>query len=307
MALLLVPLLPLSYYGGYVVERRYGLSTQGKGSWWGDRAKAVLLGVVLSVVAAEFLLYALRSLPDLWWLAVWAAALAATVVLSVVAPVLLLPLFFKLEPLRDEALAGRLRTLAERAGAPVLGVFVLGAGAKTRKANAAVVGLLPTRRIVLFDTLLDRFAPDEIAAILAHELAHHVHWDWARSLLRSAAASFVALVLLDRALRLLVPLLGYEGLTDVAILPLVALFLALLSLAFRPVELALSRRGEAKADAFAVRLLGEADPLVSGLVKLHDQNLGHARPARLVEWLAYTHPPGARRIASARRAAEERR
>ena len=170
-------LAPLSFYGGYMLPRRYGLSTQSLRSWLGDQAKALALGGVLGLAMLEVVYDLLATFPGTWWL--WTAVflIAITVVLANLAPVLIVPRFYKCTPLADAELARRLAALAERAGTRVRGVFTINLSSKTTAANAALMGWGNTRRIVLGDTLLAHYTPDEIETVLAHELAHHVHGD----------------------------------------------------------------------------------------------------------------------------------
>jgi STE24 endopeptidase len=169
--------LPFAYYQGVTLERRYGLSTQTTARWWLDRAKGLALGQLFAVTAALSLWGLLRSMPDLWWLT--GAALFSVVMLGLaqVAPILLMPLFYRFRPVQREALVERLVALAGRADARVIGVYEWMLSDRTRKANAALAGNGRTRRILLSDTLLAEQSDDEIEVILAHELAHHVHHD----------------------------------------------------------------------------------------------------------------------------------
>jgi len=171
----LVVISPLTYYAGFVSPHRYGLSVQMLRSWLWDQAKGAALNAALGFPLIEGLYWLLCKAPDTWW--IWAAVgmLVVTVGLSMLAPILLLPLFYKPLPLDSPDLVHRLIRLAERAGARVEGVYTIDLSAKTTAANAGLMGLGHTRRIVVGDTLLDRYAPEEIEAILAHELGHHVH------------------------------------------------------------------------------------------------------------------------------------
>ncbi|MFB0545932.1 MAG: M48 family metalloprotease, partial [Anaerolineae bacterium] len=166
--------LPLSYYSGFVLPHRYGLSTQTLRAWLWDQVKGGLLGLVLGTLVMEVIYYLLRAFPNHWWLLTGAFILFFTVVLSNLTPILIVPLFFKLTPASDEELVERLTRLAQRAGTQVQGVFTMDLSSKTKAANAALMGLGNTRRVVLGDTLYERYTPDEIGAILAHELGHHV-------------------------------------------------------------------------------------------------------------------------------------
>jgi STE24 endopeptidase len=166
--------LPLRWLGGFWLPRRFGLLHQSLAHWMGDALKAAAIGAVLALAGAE-LAYALLRLTPWWWLYAALAFFAASVLLTLVAPIWLVPLFYRLTPLPDGSLRRRLVALAARADVPVLGVWVGDQSRKSRTANAAVTGLGRTRRIILFDTLLAEFSEDEVEAVLAHELAHHAH------------------------------------------------------------------------------------------------------------------------------------
>src|SRR6516225_10316888 len=164
----------LSFYSGYILEHRFGLSRQSMGSWAKDQLKGIAVGAPLGIAGVEVIYAFLRSSPENWW--IYATLVFATfvVVMTNLAPVLLLPLFFKFRPVENEDLQNRVARLARRTNARVCGIFEWSLGEKTRKANAAVVGWGNTRRIIVSDTLLENFSGEEIEVIMAHELCHHV-------------------------------------------------------------------------------------------------------------------------------------
>jgi STE24 endopeptidase len=296
-----LPVIPLGILGGFVLERRYGMSVQGLRSWLGDAAKGLGIGLGFSVLSVVVLYVLLAAAPDVWWLCAWLLALAVGLALTWLGPVVLAPLFYRYEPLADEILAARLRALADRARTKVVGVFRMVASAKTTRAFGGLAGIGNTRRIVLSDTLLNRYTPDEVETVIAHELAHHVHRDVARLMVAGAAASLVGLLAVDRILRAAVPVLGLADIAHIAGLPLIALTIAAISATVGPALNALSRRWEANADAFALTMTGNRDAFKSTIVKIHDQNLGIADPHPLVEFLFHDHPSGQRRVEAALR------
>src|SRR5712691_9032295 len=226
-------------------------------SAWGQVA---LVAGALGLAAVEVVYALLRATP-LWWL--WAAAvfLAANVALAFVFPVWIVPLFYRLTPLADEELRERLLTLARRAGVPAVGVWIADQSRKSRTANAAVIGLGRTRRIVLFDTLAARFTPDEIESVLAHELGHHVHGDARRGLAVQGALTLASFWLADRLLRAGAPAFGLAGASDPAGMPWLALVLLALSLVALPLGNAFSRWVERQADDFALATTGNPGAL----------------------------------------------
>lgn len=292
--------LPLAVYQGFVLERRYGLSSERLAAWARDYFKAAALVVGLAVAAAEVVYLSLRWSPEWWWAAASGCFITGLVALARLAPVTLLPLFYRCEPLARESLRARLAALSERARVPVLGVYVWGLGGKTRRANAALVGTGATRRILLSDTLLADYSDDEIEVIVAHEIAHHVHGDIRRGLAIDAALIVLGFATAAMALRWLWGGFGLTEPADVAGLPLLFLAGAAVSLAAAPFLNAWSRRNEWRADRYALRLTGRPEAFVTAMRRLAAQNLAEERPSRLVVWLFHSHPPVEARIVSAR-------
>lgn len=288
--------LPLDYLDGFWLEHRHGLSKQTLGAWLKDELKGLLIGGLLGALALELIYGAIRMWPRHWWLVAATVFAGFIVLLANLAPVLLLPAFFKLQPLNNPGLEDRLRRLAESAGARVKGVYEWKLGEKTRKANAALTGLGNTRRILLADTLLENFSEDEIEAVLAHELGHQVHADMWRGLAVQTAATFLGLYVIHLVLgRWSVPL-GFRGASDFANLPLLALVTLCVSLPLLPVVNGFSRRAERAADLFAIRSVGQPAVFASALERLAVINLAERKPHRWIEFMFYSHPSIARRI-----------
>jgi len=292
-------LMPLSYYSGFVLPHRYGLSTQTLSGWLTDEAKSFGLGVVLGLPVAEVVYWLLRTYPDTWWL--WASAflLVLNVIVGYLAPVLLLPLFYKLTPLDNPDLAERIRRLAERAGARIVGVYSIDMSRRTTAANAMIIGLGNTRRIALGDTLRGDYSPEEVETIVAHELGHQVHHDLELQVILSVVTLTASLYLAHLFLRWGVALFGFQGPGDVAALPLVLIATGLFSLVIMPVTNGYSRWRESMADRYAIRVTGNATAFAQAMVRLANQNLSDANPPRWVVWLLYSHPPIAERVRQA--------
>lgn len=291
--------LPLTWLGGYWLPRRYGLLHQPFSRWLWDGAKAAAIGGALSLAGAE-LAYSLLRLTPWWWLLSAVAFFGVTVLLTLVAPVWLLPLFYRLVPLAEGPLRARLVALAARAGVPVLGVWVGDQSRKSRTANAAVTGLGRTRRIILFDTLLSEFTEDEVEAVLAHELAHHAHADMWRGLAAHGALTVATFWVADRLLTAGAARLGLAGPADLGGAPLVGLIVLGAGLVALPLTNGWSRRLERQADDFAVRVLGRPDAFIAAMERLARLNLAERSPHPLKETLLYSHPAIDRRIARAR-------
>jgi STE24 endopeptidase len=291
--------LPLGFYTGFTLERRYGLSTEPFAAWLADRAKSFGLGLVLGGAAASLLYWLMRLSPDRWWLAAGAVFALLIVGLTNLAPVLLLPMFYSVKPLDRERLRARLLELAQRAGARVLGAYEWGLAEKTKKANAALAGLGATRRILVSDTMLAEYSDDEIEVVLAHELAHHVHGDIWKGILFESGLTIAGFYLAFRVLRAFAGAAGLRDMADVAGLPLVLIAAGLVSLAVIPFAHAMSRAFERRADRFALDLTRNPAAFISAMRRLGAQNLAEERPSTIVRWLFYSHPPIRERIAVA--------
>lgn len=291
---------PLAIYRGFFLERRYGLSSEPFSAWLRDHAKAAGLGFILGFAGAEVVYASLRIAPSWWWLLSSAVFVVAIGILAMIAPLVLLPLFYKFTPLTRESLRARLVSLSERAGVPVLGVYEWGLGDKTRRANAALVGTGATRRIIVSDTLLAEYSDDEIEVILAHELAHHVHRDMLAALVAEAGLLVAGFGVAAAALAAWWALLGLHGPDDVAGLPLLLLAGGCMTLAATPCVNALSRWNERRADRYALALTRQPAAFISAMRRLAAQNLADERPSRAALWLFHTHPPIEQRIEAAR-------
>lgn len=291
--------LPVRFWSGYVLEHRHGLSTQTLGGWLRQRFKGYLVGGVLGLVLVYGLYGVLWLTGPWWWLWATGGWLLLTLVLGRLMPVLILPLFYKVTPLDDAALADRLRRLAEGTGLSVAGVYRLHLSAETRKANAALAGLGRTRRVLLGDTLLAQFTPEEIEVVFAHEVGHHVHRHLPKMVVVGLVLALAGFALVDQVLGRLAPRLGYAGLDDPAALPLVLLVLGLFGLVLTPLENALSRFFETQCDRYALRRTGNAAAYRSAFHKLAAINKSDPDPHPVVAWLFYDHPPIGARLALA--------
>ena len=291
--------LPLAFYSGFLLERRYGLSNETLGAWLLDQAKSFAIGIVLGGGAATLVYWLIRLSPERWWLIAGAAFALLIVGLTNLAPVLLLPLFYTVKPLARDALRSRLLTLADRAGARVLGAYEWGLAEKTKKANAALAGIGATRRILVSDTMLAEYSDDEIEVVLAHELAHHVHGDIWKDILFSSGSILLGFYLASGVLRMLVGPLGLRSVSDVAGLPLLLLVAGAVSLVLAPLAHAKSRAFERSADRFALDLTRNPSAFISAMRRLGAQNLAEEHPSKIVQWLFYSHPPMRERIAAA--------
>ena len=305
-----IVLIPL-HYVDYRCEERFGLTRQSPAAWFYDEFKSMGINMVVLVGFLVLVYGLLRATAAYWWL--WAAGAwtVFVVVATKLAPVLLIPIFYKKEPLADEELAERLRHLVERVQMSVVAVEKLGLGAKTAKANAMLAGLGGTKRVLLGDTLLQHFTPDEIETVLAHELGHHYHnhiWKMiAAGAVATFAGFFVASIVLRELVAALADRLLFSGMADVATFPILAAALLVMALITMPTTNAFSRALERQADHFALQLTRKPDAFISAMRRLAVQNLADTAPSPVVEALLYGHPSISRRIAAAERFREEAR
>src|SRR5271170_1211026 len=290
--------IPLEYYG-FRLEHRYNLSNQRFRSWLWDECKGLLLGLVIAAIIVELLYKLIRETPQHWWLIAWAVFLGLFVLLAQLAPVVLFPIFYKFEPLENEQLKRRLIVLSERAGTRVRGVYKWHLSEKSKKANAALTGLGATRRIILADTLLDNYSDDEIEAVLAHELGHHVHRHILKSILVQAGITLLGFWAANWVLHYAVDHHMFEELSDFANLPLLAITATALSLLLMPALNAYSRYNERQADRYAFESIVSVEPFISSMNKLAQQNLAERTPSKWIEILFHSHPAISKRVAAA--------
>jgi STE24 endopeptidase len=290
--------LGLDYYG-FRTEQRYQLSNQRLRGWVWDEIKGFLVGVIVVSLLVELLYFIIRQFPEHWWVLAWLGFLMVAVIFAQLAPVLFMPIFYKFEPLQDEELKLRLTRLGERAGARVRGVYKWHLSEKSKKANAALTGLGNTRRIILADTLLAGYSSDEIEAVLAHELGHHVHRHIPKGIVVQAAVTLVGFWAANCLLQYAIDRWHmFETLSDFANLPLLVLIFVVLSFILMPALNAFSRFNERQADRYAFANANIAS-FISSMNKLADQNLAERTPSKWVEWWFHSHPAIARRIQAA--------
>ena len=286
---------PLDYIRGHWIERRYDLSNRTLKGWLWDWSKALAVTAILGLIMVQIVYALLRFSENHWW---WITALIFAgwvVLLTQLAPVVLLPIFYKYRPLEREDLRQRLIQLAQRCGCPVLDVFELALSEKTKAANAALAGWGRTRRILLGDTLLNHYTPDEIEAVLAHELAHHRYHHLRKGILIECGFILLGFFLADNFLQMSLAPLDFRSKADLAAFPVMGLSFAVLAGILLPLVNGISRRYEFQADRFAAQLTG-AEPLISALQKLALQNLSDPEPPRWAEFLFYSHPAIGKRL-----------
>lgn len=293
--------LPLGYYSGFVLPHRFGQSNQTLKGWISDQLKGLAIGLPLGLILLELLYLALRVTGNLWWL--WAAGglLVFNVLLINLAPILIMPLFNKFIPLGEEHkdLADRLLKLAERANTKVQGVFKFDMSKRTKSANAALTGIGNTRRIILGDTLINEFSPDEVETVLAHELGHHVNRDIPVLVTFGILSTTLGLFLASLGLNWAIDQFGFLSPADVAALPALGLIFGAYDLLTMPLNNAVSRWRENMADDYALNSTAKKEAFASAFTRLANQNLGDVDPEKWVVFMFYSHPPLGERIAKA--------
>jgi STE24 endopeptidase len=281
---------PLSYYCGFVLSHRYGLSKQNLASWLRDKAKAAGLELLLGLCLVIIVYWLMGRLPTLWWLAAALIMILVSLILTWLTPTFLIPLFFKLTPLEEGELKEKLVNLARRARVDIAECLTMDLSSKATTANAMVTGWGKSRRIIFSDTLLQGYSWDEIEVTLAHELGHRLHHDTAKLMGIQAVTFLLAFYLANLVLRAGVVLFSFQGISDIAGLPWLILVLAMLVLALQPVLNWYSRRIERAADETALALSNNPQAFIALMTKLTDQNLTEAEPSRWTKLLFYDHP-----------------
>ncbi len=292
--------LPLSYYVGYAREHAFGLSTQHLSKWIGDQLKGALVGLVIGALILWLPYVLLARSPAYWWLWTGGLSLPLIVIMFLVTPVWIAPLFNKFGAMQDKALEADVLATASHAGVEGARVYQVDKSVDTEKVNAYVTGVGNTKRIVLWDTLLARLSPRQIRFVVGHELGHYVLGHVVISIFVSWALILVGLYGAHRTADLLLSRFGdrfgFTQLSDVASLPLLMLLLSVFSLLIGPATLALSRHHEHEADRFALELTHDNHGGASAFVALQRQNLAVPRPGWLFKLFRASHPPIGERV-----------
>ena len=284
--------LPFDWYAQFRLEERFGFNTTTQKLWWLDRAKGLLLAMALGMPLLALVLKLADWAGSWWWLWAWGAILSFQLLMLVLAPILILPLFNKFTPLPEGGLRERLLALAERTGFRARGIQVMDGSKRSRHSNAFFTGFGRFRKIVLFDTLIGQLQESELAAVLAHEIGHYKKGHIPKMLVWSAVsllAAFYALAWLARQ-DWFYRAFGFEPGHLAPAFLLFGLLAGVVTFWFTPVANAWSRRFEYQADAFAARAMGESTSLVGALRKLNEKNLGNLTPHPLYSGFHYSHP-----------------
>lgn len=290
--------LPFSLYRTFKIEKAHGFNTMTFGLWAKDLVKQLAISSVLMAIVISAGLFMVRKSPGLWWLWVWLVFLGFSVFMMYISPYVIEPLFNRFEPVQDENLVEGIRGLAGKAGIKVSSVFRMDASKRTTHTNAYFTGIGRVKRIVLYDTLLERLNKDEVLSVLAHEIGHWKKRHILKFIVITEAIALVALYISFRLLQgaALNGLFNVEGgafFTKVIILGFLG---SIAAFPLGPLMLYLSRRHEVEADSFAGELTGNARALADSLVKLSRDNLSNIHPHPLYVVFHYSHPPVMERI-----------
>lgn len=288
--------LPFAFYSGYLLEKKYNLTNHRTSTWAAEEAKKDVLSFAFSILLIQTLYFLIRSLPECWWLAAWGGWILVSFVLGKVAHILILPLFYKCERLENDVLRVKLRELFLKNNFPVKEIYRINLSKTTKKSNAAVSGFGNTRRILLADTLLESFTPDEIVSVVAHELGHAKKHHIMKGMFFSSLLSLILFYAAFRMLRAWAGPAGFDGPGDIAAFPLLGLLSLGGGILLLPLSNIFSRFQEREADDFASRETIFSGAFASALTKLGNMNLADFAPHPLIEFLLYSHPALGERI-----------
>ena len=290
---------PLSFYSGHRLEHKYGLSKQSLVQWLWRYLKSVSLTLVFGLVLTEGLFVVIALTGSYWWLAAAGTFFLVSVVLGQLAPVLILPLFYRVERFEDEVLGQRLERLAEGTGLSIEGIYRMALSEETVKANAMLAGLGSTRRVIMGDTLLDKFTEEEIEVVFAHEVGHHVHQHIRSLLLLGALFSVCGFLTCHLCVGIWLGNFHWSSEPPVFVLPMLTFVTTLFFLLTAPLQNAVSRHFKRQSDTYALQRTGNSTAYRSAFSKLARINKDDPEPHPLEVFWFHSHPPISERLAMA--------
>jgi STE24 endopeptidase len=288
--------LPLDFLSGYIIEHKFNLSNQTLFGWIKDNIKKSLISFVIIIPMIQLMYFFLRNFQNSWWLCISLIWIVITIILGKIFPVIIVPLFYKYKEINNDELKQRIFDLAKKANVKVKDIFEIDFSRDTKKANAAVIGLGKTRRIILADTLLESFTIDEIEAVIAHEMGHYKKKHIVKLLIFGAITTIVGFYLCSIVFSKTLMYFNINSIFDIAGLPLIGLFLFLFTLILMPIQNMYSRKLEYEADKFSLDNINNKQSFVSTMQKLADMNLSDENPNKIIEFLFYSHPSISKRI-----------
>lgn len=293
--------LPLNFYRSFILEHKFSLSTQEIWDWVKDQLKAGIISYIIMVILFSAFYYILVRYPNAWWLMVSAFWIFFSLIMTKLVPVLIIPLFFKYKKIADGPLRQRIISLAEKMRVKVLDVFEIDFSKKTLKANAAFVGIGNTKRVILADTLKDKYSHNEIEVILAHEFAHYRLRHLVKLVLLNSIATILSFYLIFKTSNYFLNIFGFSSLSDIAALPVILIYFLIFGIIMQPFQNYLSRKFEKNADTLALKITGLKAAFISMMEKLSTQNLADRNPHPIIKFFFFDHPPIDERISMAKR------
>ena len=293
--------LPFTLYSTFKIEERFGFNKMTLKLWLGDLVKSTLVGIIVGLPVMALILWLMGSAGHLWWLWTWGVWMAFNLLVLVLFPTVIAPLFNKFKPLDDEALKVRVTALMQRCGFSAKGLFVMDGSKRSAHANAYFTGFGAAKRVVFYDTLLKQLSPAEVDAVLAHELGHFKHKHIIKRIVMMFTISLVGFALLGWLSSQVWFYLGLgvrpnlSGANDALALLLFMLGVPLLTFFISPLMAQLSRQHEFEADAYAISKTDGRD-LQSALLKLYQDNASTLTPDPMFVKFYYSHPPASERL-----------
>lgn len=287
--------LPFNFYSGFTLEHKFNLTKQKIGPWCLDQLKSLVLGYVFSLVLILSFYWVLNKFSQ-WWLVISVFWIGFSVILAKLAPVLIIPLFFKYKKLDDEVLRIKILELASKMNVKIMDVFQIDLSKKTLKANAAFCGMGKTRRVLLADTLKDKYTHDEVGVILAHEFAHYQCKHMIKLIAINAISTLAIFYLIFITNSYALKFFNLDSLSQLSSLALVFLYFMLFGIIMQPLEAFFSRCFEREADKLALKITADKEAFISTMEKLAEQNLADRNPHPLIKFFFFDHPPIDERI-----------
>ena len=287
---------PLNLYQSHILEHKFSLTTQSLRSWFLDQLKVSLISYLVSLTLVAAFYFILSNALNNWWLVLSIFWVFFNIILAKVIPVVVVPLFFKYKKLSDENLRERIMRLASKMKIKILDCFQIDFSKKTLKANAAFLGIGNTRRVILADTLKDKYSYDEIEVILAHEFAHYQLKHLLKLVAINSLITLGTFYLIYKTSNYVLNLFGLVSLSDLASLPVVFIYFIIFGVITQPLQAFISRSFERSADSLALETTGLKEAFISTMNKLGEQNLADKSPHPLIKFFFFTHPPTDERI-----------
>lgn len=287
---------PLNFYSGYILEHKYDLSNQTLLKYFTEKAKSFAVGVVIGLPVILIFYFILLNYENYWWLILGLFIFFFSVIIGRIAPILIFPLFYKFKPIENESIKNRILGLCRKAKVDIKGIYVFDMSKNTKKANAAFTGLGKSKRIILGDTLIEKFTEDEIESVFAHEVGHYKKKHIFKLMFLSTILTFAGLYITSVLYEASLSYFGFSYVYEISALPLMAIYLSLYGLITAPISNIFSRKYEWEADKFALDNTENKNAFISAMEKLAEQNLADKEPNKIIEFLFHSHPSLQKRI-----------